>query len=204
MKNEETAISEELVQLRRQYAELKAQIDRQEITNEILIRESIRKDLRLVNSKKWVSCMAGIMAIMLVPATSLKFGLRTPFIIISVVWLAYMVVGNFIRNRNISVDLLSGKSTQIFLAEIKKRKEAQFRWLRINFSLFLLWLGYFIGECIHSGMEKDTLIPIIAGAVTGAVIGLTAGLRMHNRIIGAYEGIILELENPDAAHDIIR
>lgn len=111
---------------------------------------------------------------------------------------------NFIRNRNIWVDLLSGKSTQIFLAEIKKRKEAQFRWLRINFSLFLLWLGYFIGECIHSGMEKDTLIPIIAGAVTGAVIGLTAGLRMHNRIIGAYEGIILELENPDAAHDIIR
>lgn len=69
-----------------------------------------------------------------------------------------MVVGNFIRNRNISVDLLSGKSTQIFLAEIKKRKEAQFRWFRINFSLFLLWLGYFIGECIHSGMEKDTLI----------------------------------------------
>lgn len=203
MKNEENAMSEELDQLRLQYTELKARIERQEITNEKLIMESIRKDLRLVNSKTWISCMAGIMAILTVPMVSFRFGLRTPFIIISIVWLICMVTGNIIRNRNISPDLLSGESTQKFLEAIKKRKKVQFRWIQINLSLFVLWLGYFIGECIHSGMDRETLIPIIAGALTGAVIGLAAGLRIHNRIIGAYEGIIIELEHPKNAHDSV-
>lgn len=204
MKNEEFTISEELEQMRRQYAQLKERLDKQEIINEKLIRESIRKNLRIVNSKIWISIAAGIMAIALIPVVSFEFGFRTPFIIISIVWMLSMVTGNLIRNRSLSIDRLTGESTQIFLAEIKRRKKVQFRWMRINFALFFLWMGYFIGECIHSGMDRHILVPLIAGAVTGAAIGLAVDIMLHNRIIGAYEGIILELENQEAAHDIIK
>lgn len=204
MNNDNFTISEELEQMRSQYADLKARLEKQEITNEKLIRESIRKDLRIVNTKVWVSTMAGIIAVTSLPTLSMNLGLRLPFIVISIVWIVSMIAGNIIRNRRLSADRLSGESTRQFLDEVKKRKSVQFRWVRINISLFVLWIGYFIGECIHTGMDRTTLIMIISGAATGALIGLAVGLRMHNRIIGAYEGIILELENPEAAHDIIR
>lgn len=204
MKNEEISVSEELEQLRQQYSELKAQIDKQEITNEKLIRESIRKDLRIVNGKVWLSIVCGSFAIPLVIFMSLELGLWTPFMVVSVVWIAAMILGNIIRNRSMAVDLLSGESAQRFLAEIKKRKSIQFRWLRINFTLFVFWISYFIGECIHAGLSREMLIPLSGGVLIGAVIGIVMGLRVHNRIIGTYEGIILELENPDAAHSIMK
>ena len=64
----------------------------------------------------------------------------------------------------------------------------------------VLWIGYFIGEVLHAGLDKEMLIPIIIGIVLGTILGIAVGLRTHNRIIGIYEGIILEIENPDAAH----
>lgn len=204
MSNEEFTVSEELEQMRTQYAELKARFDKQEIINERLIGASIRKDLRIVSSKKWLSTLAGIFALALLPQVSLKLGLRLPFIIISVVWIAEMIIGNVIRNRRLSVDTLSGESTRKFLDEIKKRKAGQFRWVRVNMSILFLWLGYFIGECIHTGMSKEALIPLLIGVATGGIIGIAAGLMMHNRIIGVYEGIILELENPEVSHRMMR
>lgn len=201
---DEQMISEELDTLRRQYAELKAKLDNQEITNEKLILQSIRKDLDIVNKKTWISCLAGLLATCFIPLLSLQLGLRTPFIIISVVWMLLMIIGNLVRNRKLNIDSLSGVPTKRFLEEIKKRKKIQFRWIRINFPLYMFWIGYFIVECIHTGMDREILIPILIGVATGAVIGLALGYRMHNRIIGTYEGIILELENPKAAHDIIQ
>lgn len=204
MKNEEFTVSEELEQMRKEYAELKARLERQEITNEKLIRETIRKSLRMVNDKKWVSLAAGIMAVPLIATLSMHLGLRPAFTIISIVWIVGMVAGNLVRNRNLSLDSVSGEPVRDFVDEIKRRKDSQFRWMRVNFSIFVLWVAYFAAECIHTGMSREMLIPIVAGMVAGMVLGLVIGLRMHNRIIGAYEGIILELENPDAAETVRR
>lgn len=204
MKNEEFTVSEELEQMRKDYAQLKARLERQEITNEKLIRETIRKSLRMVNDKKWVSLAAGIMAVPLIAALSMHLGLRPAFTIISIVWIVGMVAGNLIRNRNLSLDSTSGESVRDFVDEIKRRKDSQFRWVRVNFSIFVLWAAYFAAECFRTGMSREMLIPIVAGMAVGMVLGLVIGLRMHNRIIGAYEGIILELENPDAAEAVRR
>lgn len=194
---EEFTVSEELEQLRRQYAELKSSLEKQEITNEKLILQSIRKDLRLVESKRWISMLAGLFAISTIVPFSLELGLRTPFIVLSAVWILSMIIGTAVRMKKLAINQLSGESIKEFITEIKKRKQTQFRWLRVNFILFFFWLSYFIGECIHTGMEKEILISLICGAICGAVIGLTLGLRMHNRIIGAYEGILIDLGHPE-------
>ncbi|MGM9773982.1 MAG: hypothetical protein ACI3Y2_02100 [Candidatus Egerieousia sp.] len=80
----------------------------------------------------------------------------------------------------------------------------QYRWFRINFTIMFLWIGYFIGECVHAGLSKDIMIPMIIGIGAGAIIGIIVGINMHNRIIHIYEGIILELENPEASHSIMQ
>lgn len=203
MKENEFSVSEELEQIRTEYAALKERLDRQEIINEKHVLDSIRKDLRAVHAKKWLSLPAGIIALFFLPSVSIDLGLRTSFIVISVIWMLSMVVGNLLRVRRLDIERLSGESTKVFLTEIKKRKARQSRWVRINMSIFIVWLGYFIGECLRTGMDKSILIPLITAAAAGAVTGIAIGLRMHNRIIGIYEGIILELENLDAPDELV-
>ena len=203
MENQETNINLEFEELRREYSTLKQEIAKQNTLNEKLIMSSIRKDLRAITSKKYMSIMAAFIAIPLIIILSLDLNFRLPFIIISVTWMLAMCVGNFIRFSNLSIDSLFSSTTQTFLEEMKQRKTGQFRWVRIHFSILVLWVGYFIGELIHTGLPKDELLPMIGGCVLGLAIGLTIGLKVHNRIIGAYEGIILELENPEASHSIL-
>ena len=195
-------ISSELEQLRKDYAQLKQELGRQEITNEKLIRESIRKDLRFIDKKKWMGIPAFIIVAGLMPYLIQEIGLRLPFAIVTIVWMAIMAVANFIRMSGMDERLISMMSTQEFLKKIKKQKQQQFRWLQVNIPLLFLWVGYFIGECIHADLPREILYSLLSGLLTGVVIGGIIGLRMHNRIVGIYEGIILQLENPEAAEFI--
>lgn len=200
MTNEEMNIAHELEQLRKDYAQLKQELGKQEITNERLIRESIRKDLSFIDKKKWIGIPAIIIVAVLMPYISKELGLRTSFVIITIVWIAILAIVNFITMNGIDERLISMMPTQEFLKRIKKQKQQQFRWLQINIPLLFLWVGYFIGECIHANLPQEILYSLLGGLITGLVIGGTIGLRMHNRIIGIYEGIILQLENPEAGN----
>lgn len=200
MTNEEMNIAHELEQLRKDYAQLKQELGKQEITNERLIRESIRKDLSFIDKKKWIGIPAIIIVAVLMPYISKELGLRTTFVIITIVWIAILAIANFIRMNGMYERLISMMPTQEFLKRIKKQKQQQFRWFQINIPLLFLWVGYFIGECIHANLPQEILYSLLGGLITGLVIGGTIGLRMHNRIIGIYEGIILQLENPEAGN----
>lgn len=195
-------MADELQQLKMQYRSLKEEVDRQNTINEKFILSSIRKDLRIINSKPMISLVAGTIAVPLIILLSLNLGLSLPFMIISAAWLLFLIVGNWIRNRHVDIDPLSSGTLQSFVSEMKKRKNNQFKWFRINFPATILWIGCFIGECIRVGMAKEMLLPVIFGICVGAVIGIVIAFKMHNTIIGAYEGVILELENPEVSHTI--
>lgn len=203
MTHEEMNISSELEQLRNDYAQLKKDLDRQEITNEKLIRASIRKDLRFIDRKKWMGIPAFIVIAALMPYLSREIGLRMPFVIVTMVWMAILAVLNFIRMGGLDDKMMSMLSTQEFVREIKKRKQQQFRWLQVNVPLLLLWIGYFVGECIHADLPEELLYSLLGGMGTGLIIGGIAGMRIHNRIVGIYEGIILQLEDTETT-DYIR
>lgn len=203
MTHEEMNISSELEQLRNDYAQLKKDLDRQEITNERLIRASIRNDLRFIDRKKWMGIPAFVAVAALMTYLSREIGLRMPFVIVTMVWMAILAVLNFIRMGGLDDKMMSMLSTQEFVREIKKRKQQQFRWLQVNVPLLLLWIGYFVGECIHADLPEEFLYSLLGGMGTGLIIGGIAGMRIHNRIVGIYEGIILQLEDTETT-DYIR
>ena len=194
MQNEEMNLSKELEQMKLEYDSLKTRLEKQEIINEELILASIRKDLRLVNAKRIISLAGGSLALVLVSIVAKDLGLSVAFVLASVAFIVYMVASNFIRNGNMSVDALRGEPIRRFLEKVKIRKQNQFRWFRINLCLFILWVGAFVGSCFKAGLEKESLVPVIIGIGVGALIGLVCGFKVHNKIIGIYEGIILELE----------
>lgn len=203
MTNEEMNISRELEQLRNDYTKLKSVLDRQEITNERLIMESIRKDLGFVGRKKWAGVPAFLAVVALMPYLSREIGLRTPFMIATIVMMAVLAIANFIRMSGLDDNLVSMMSTQEFVKQIKKRKQQQFNWIKTTIPMLFLWTGYFVGECLHADLPEEILFSLLCGLATGMIIGGIIGLHIHNRIVGIYEGIILQLENPEAA-DLIK
>lgn len=203
MTNEEMNISRELEQLRNDYTKLKSVLDRQEITNERLIMESIRKDLGFVGRKKWAGVPAFLAVVALMPYLSREIGLRTPFMIATIVMMAVLAIANFIRMSGLDDNLVSMMSTQEFVKQIKKRKQQQFNWIKTTIPMLFLWTGCFVGECLHTDLPEEILFSLLCGLATGMIIGGIIGLHIHNRIVGIYEGIILQLENPEAA-DLIK
>lgn len=197
MTNEEMNISRDLEQLRNDYAKLKMELGRQEITNERLIRESIRKDLKFIDKKKWIGVPAFLLISMLMPYLQHEIGLRMPFVVATIVMMGVLAIANFVRLSAFDGNIVSMMSTQEFLGKIKKQKQQQFNWIKITFPVLAIWVGCFVGECLHADLPKEILYSLFAGLTTGLVIGIILGFRMHNRIIGIYEGIILQLEHPE-------
>lgn len=190
-------ISRDLEQLRNDYAKLKMELGRQEITNERLIRESIRKDLKFIDKKKWIGVPAFLLISMLMPYLQHEIGLRMPFVVATIVMMGVLAIANFVRLSAFDGNLVSMMSTQEFLGKIKKQKQQQFNWIKITFPVLAIWVGCFVGECLHADLPKEILYSLFGGLTTGLVIGIILGFRMHNRIIGIYEGIILQLEHPE-------
>lgn len=192
-------MEQELEQLRSQYNDLKARLDEQEIINSRLIRESIRKGLDYVQRKKWLSLAVALIVIPNIYFLAEECGFRPLFTVVSIVFITAMTVVNFICDGKNDVRELAGDNVKDFLRKVKQRKKSQFRRVQIFYPLAIVWAGYFVGECIHAGMEPMVTVCMIAGIVVGLLVGSIWGFSMHNRIIGIYEGIILELEHPEAS-----
>lgn len=194
MNNQEYTESQELEQLRMEYAEMKARLDRQEITNSNRIHMSINQGLNSIRNNSWIGLPVLFIIFGVFYVLSRNLGLRLPFFIVTVVFAATIVIGNYIRLGGLDSAALSASPTRQFIAEIRHRRVQQLRWIQIMLPLFVLWLGYFILEVMHTGRQGMDLYIIIFSLSVGAATGLFISFRTHNRIIAFYDSIIVQLE----------
>lgn len=194
MNNQEYTESQELEQLRMEYAEMKAKLDRQEITNSNRIHMSINQGLNSIRNNSWIGLPVLFIIFGVFYVLSRNLGLRLPFFIVTVVFAATIVIGNYIRLGGLDSAALSASPTRQFITEIKRRRVQQLRWIQIMLPLFVLWLGYFILEVMHTGRQGMDLYIIIFSLSVGAATGLFISFRTHNRIIQFYDSIIVQLE----------
>lgn len=194
MNNQEYTESQELEQLRMEYAEMKAKLDRQEITNSNRIHMSINQGLNSIRNNSWIGLPVLFIIFGVFYVLSRNLGLRLPFFIVTVVFAATIVIGNYIRLGVLDSAALSASPTRQFITEIKRRRVQQLRWIQIMLPLFVLWLGYFILEVMHTGRQGMDLYIIIFSLSVGAATGLFISFRTHNRIIQFYDSIIVQLE----------
>ena len=194
MNNQEYTESQELEQLRMEYAEMKAKLDRQEITNSNRIHMSINQGLNSIRNNSWIGLPVLFIIFGVFYVLSRSLGLRLPFFIVTLVFTAAIVVGNYIRLGGLDSAALSASPTRQFIAEIRHRRVQQLRWIQIMLPLFVLWLGYFILEVMHTGRQGMDLYIIIFSLSVGAATGLFISFRTHNRIIAFYDSIIAQLD----------
>ncbi|MCQ2058217.1 MAG: hypothetical protein MJY71_00090 [Bacteroidaceae bacterium] len=194
MNNQESSESQELEQLRMEYAEMKARLDRQEIINSNMIQMSINRGVNSIRNNRWIGFPMLLILFAVFYGLSRSLGLRLPFFIVTLVFTAAIVVGNYFRLGRLDSAALSAGPTRQFITEIKCRRVQQLRWIQIMLPLFVLWLGYFILEVMHTGRQGMDLYIIIFSLSVGAATGLFISFRTHNRIIAFYDSIIAQLD----------
>lgn len=196
MENENINESEELKMLREQYSEAKEHLSGKDDIDEELIRNSIRNDLNYINRNKWICVF--LLPIIFWAILYYEAGPRVKLLtaIMAILTLLIITVRFIIESRRAKIIRLEGKPTSEFLQEVKKQEKAQFRSFNYSLAGFILLFGVVLAECIAS---NGRLIILGCVVVIAAILCMRYIYRLHNRIIGIYEGIILELENPEAA-----
>ena len=205
MQTQETNTLQELEELRSQYNDLKKEVDKQQIINDRLLQVSMKNDLRSISLEKWGDVALTIMLIPVIWFVFNKAGLRQYMLFLSVACMLAIIFIRVIFNAIPNFRLLSGETTFDFIKALKKSKERKFRSFRIYMSIIVVWAGCLVGEVIHihgSDPFIGWFVPLLM--VVGVSAGILIDIKIHNRIIGIYEGLILQMENKDLYVDTLK
>lgn len=188
----------ELENLREQMATLKKKLQQQEIVNERIIRQSLKKS---ANNIKRRYTIASILCLIMIPYgywAFVKLNGSSIGVWIVLCCLMLLTFGYTIYNgRYLNDNTLYGKDLIKVRQKMAKAKKLDSDWLMIGIPAATLWVGYFLYDkyCqMSSGDFKFFAIMMLICAAVGAAIGL----KIHFRNQDNYQEIINEIEDVTA------
>lgn len=195
----------ELEQLREQMDAFKSRLDKQQIVNEQLVRNSMGSKLSWIKNYIWFEIIILPILLLIMAVFHASNGLSWWLFAFLAIGLIADVTGDYIINRIPKGQLLSGDlvETSQRLVKMKKQRSA---WFIVGLIFVTIWLVWFILEMvfnIDSGCQlphHDIVVAIMAGAtaVGGVIGGVVAWLifsrmqRTNNQLIEQINQVIQE------------
>lgn len=180
--------------MRQQLNLLKKKLEQQEIVNERVIRNSMKKTVSSINRRYFI-----IMAICLfmIPYGYWAFvqlsGFSVAFWIGTSILMLICLGATFYNSK----DLRDPGFLRNNLVDVRKKvaraKKFDNDWLFFGIPMVILWLGWFAWEVYKKG-GSDEMMPFLIGGGFGGVIGLIIGLRIHYKTQHNYQEIIDQIE----------
>ena len=162
----------ELENMREQMNTLKKKLDKQEIINDNLIRQSLY----------------GYWAFVKLNGSSL--GVWISLSILMLVVFGYtLYTGRFIRNKNMYNRNLVDASQKV-----AKAKKLDKDWLMFGIPAGILWFGYFIFDTYMKNPDNNFLFFAVTMCVC-AILGGFIGLKIHDRNQENYQEIIDQIDD---------
>lgn len=184
-----------LEEMRNQFAILKEQLDKQEIVNDRLIRETMKAKNKDISYVKKLAYWAGALCLLCYPffyfthITSLTFLIATSLLLIADIVYTYLIHKPVDRLNFMTDDFASVAHT------MKKFKKQKMQSLYTELIIFLLWSVWAFYELIwkheNSGINPWTLT---IAALLGGVIGGIFGFRQERKAMNAAQEIVDEIE----------
>lgn len=185
-----------LEEMRNQIAILKNKLDKQEIINERLLADAMKKKVNTINNVERFSIFCAVFCLAAYPLLRYYIGFSWPFVIATCVMMVFCIVGtNYIHRPLHDSKLMTSDVATV--ARVMARFKRQYdNWLRyVTPSLltpWLLWASYEYTELM--GLEGTaryfTPLPLLVGAAIGGFIGY----RQHCKAVKTAEEIIHQLE----------
>lgn len=178
---------QELEQMRQQLDILKNKLEKQEIVNDQMIRQSMRSQMSWINKYRWISLfVAPFVALCFLP--SMFSGIMSwPLYIFTIIMVLVSTIADFVINR-ISDNTMMNSSLLEISEKLTKMKRLRRMETIIGLVVIVLWLFWLLYEIYATteGADPETrkytigyMIAVAIGAIIGGAIGLTIHFKMQ-------------------------
>lgn len=184
----------QLDEMRQQMNILKKKLEKQEITNDRIIRQSMKNSVSIINRRYYILIA---LALFMIPYGYWAFvelsGFSVAFWIGTCVLLLVCAAATFYNGK----DLRDPGLMRNNLVEVRKKmaraKKFDNDWLFFSIPMIILWLVWFGWEAYKKEGQGELMTLLYAGIV-GGIIGLIIGLRIHFKTQSNYQEIINQIE----------
>ena len=184
----------QLEDMRQQMATLKRKLERQEVVNDQLIRQMMRRNVSSLNRRTWVLTSIALLmipygywAFVMLCGFSIAFWIGTCIFMLTCAG-ATLYIGKAVLNSQLlKNDLIDVRR------KMARAKKLNSQWLLYGIPAVVLWLVWFGYESYLKDGPGDAMAFFFSGGI-GAVVGLIIGLRIHFTTQRQYQELIDQIE----------
>ena len=196
----ETMNDFDLDNMRQQMETLKKKLEKQEIVNDRVLRQSMKKTVNSISVRYYIVMAIGLL---MVPYTYFvfyeKLGLSLAFSIASGILMLVCVGATYYNNLNLSNSNMMHENLLDVRRRMARAKKFDANWLFFGIPAIIVWLAWLGYE--FNQKDADTALSLIIGAVVGGTIGAIIGFTMHFKTQRQYQEIIDQIEDMEAMED---
>lgn len=189
----ETMNDFELDNMRQQMETLKKKLEKQEIVNDRIIRQSMKKTASSISVRYYIVMALGLLMVPYMYFVFYEhFGLSLAFSIASGLFMLVCTAATYYNSRNLSNSNMMHGNLLDVRRRMARAKKFDANWLFFGIPAIIVWLGWLGYEFYQK--DGDTALGMIIGAVIGGIIGAIIGFSMHFKTQRQYQEIIDQIE----------
>lgn len=183
----------ELDNMRQQMETLKKKLEKQEIVNDRIIRQSMKKTASSISVRYYIVMALGLLMVPYMYFVFYEhFGLSLAFSIASGLFMLVCTAATYYNSRNLSNSNMMHGNLLDVRRRMARAKKFDANWLFFGIPAIIVWLGWLGYEFYQK--DGDTALGMIIGAVIGGIIGAIIGFSMHFKTQRQYQEIIDQIE----------
>ena len=184
----------QLEDMRQQMAALKRKLERQEVVNDQLIRQMMRRNVSSLNRRTWVLTAIALLmipygywAFVILNGFSMAFWIGTCILMLISAGATFYIGKDVLNSQLLKNDLMDVRF------KMARAKKFNAQWLLYSIPAIILWIVWFCYEAYKKGGTEEMNALLFGGGI-GAVIGLVIGLRVHFKTQRQYQAVIDQIE----------
>ena len=183
----------ELDNMRQQMETLKKKLEKQEIVNDRIIRQSMKKTASSISVRYYIVMALGLLMVPYMYFVFYEhFGLSLAFSIASGLFMLVCTAATYYNSRNLSNSNMMHGNLLDVRRRMARAKKFDANWLFFGIPAIIVWLGWLGYEFYQK--DGETALAMIIGAVIGGIIGAIIGFSMHFKTQRQYQEIIDQIE----------
>ena len=190
----------ELEQMRQTMNALKAKLEKQEIVNDRILRQSMKSKMSWIKRYLWISlCFIPIVAVCFLPMT-IMLKLSWWLYGFTILFVAGCVIADWYINNMDSREFLTGNLTETAY-KLRRMKTLRMRNEIVSCSVLVLWVVWMAWEIYTKGqaapadsLERGMSVGGLIGGGIGLVIGGVIGLSIFFKMQRTNDEIIQQIE----------
>lgn len=179
-------------EMQRQMQQLRDKLEDQKIVNERIFRNSCRQTVSRLKIKSNVPIIAGVAALLSLPAFH-YLGFSDFFLIFTAVMMLVCIAATVITNRHIPrIDRDLVTATE----ELTKFRKINAEWIKVGLPMLVVWLGILAWEVLKNlEMGKAESYAFLGGVAVGVAVGAVIGLKLRRDILDGADDLMAQIKD---------